>query len=45
MKIEIKVSIDTNENEREAQELLEILTAIKHKLLERDEDYYDDDED
>ena len=38
MKIEINFSVDTTEDREEAEEIIEILKAIKRKLLNLDEE-------
>ena len=42
MKIKIEVEIDTKEDINEIQDVIEIITEFKDKLIAMDEDYYDD---
>jgi|TARA_R110002124_G_scaffold268373_1_gene435961 hypothetical protein len=42
VKIKIEVEIDTKEDINEIQDVIEIITEFKDKLIAMDEDYYDD---
>ena len=42
MKIKIEVEIDTKEDINEIQDVIELITEFKDKLVAMDEDYYDD---
>ena len=42
MKIKIEVEIDTKEDINEIQDVIELITEFKDKLVAMEEDYYDD---
>lgn len=42
MKIKIEVEIDTKEDISEIQDVIELVTEFRDKLVALDEDYYDD---
>ncbi len=42
MKIKIEVEIDTKEDINEIQDVIELVTEFRDKLIAMDEDYYDD---
>ena len=42
MKIKIEVEIDTKEDINEIQDVIELITEFKDKLIAMDEDFYDD---
>ena len=42
MKIKIELEIDTKEDINEIQDVIELITEFKDKLIAMDEDYYDD---
>ena len=42
MKIKIELEIDTKEDINEIQDVIELITEFKDKLVAMDEDYYDD---
>jgi hypothetical protein len=42
VKIKIEVEIDTKEDINEIQDVIELITEFRDKLVSLDEDYYDD---
>jgi len=42
VKIKIEVEIDTKEDISEIQDVIELVTEFRDKLVALDEDYYDD---
>jgi hypothetical protein len=42
VKIKIELEIDTKEDINEIQDVIELITEFKDKLVAMDEDYYDD---
>jgi hypothetical protein len=42
VKIKIEVEIDTKEDINEIQDVIELITEFKDKLVAMEEDYYDD---
>ncbi len=42
MKIKIELEIDTKEDINEIQDVIELITEFKDKLIAMDEDFYDD---
>tara|TARA_B110000090_G_scaffold58777_1_gene67193 strand:+ start:280 stop:408 length:129 start_codon:yes stop_codon:yes gene_type:complete len=42
VKIKIEVEIDTKEDINEIQDVIELITEFKDKLIAMDEDFYDD---
>tara|TARA_B100000497_G_C7400052_1_gene253612 strand:- start:156 stop:284 length:129 start_codon:yes stop_codon:yes gene_type:complete len=42
VKIKIEVEIDTKEDINEIQDVIELVTEFRDKLIAMDEDYYDD---
>jgi|TARA_B110000967_G_C18760656_1_gene497639 hypothetical protein len=42
VKIKIELEIDTKEDINEIQDVIELITEFKDKLIAMDEDFYDD---